>query len=91
MKDVYCYVGSLISASLSFIQELIPIIQLILLLISLTLTLIGIGKQIKEKWQKGEDISNEIKDGVNAITEVANKIKEGNEDGKQDKDNTTKY
>lgn len=87
MKDIYCYVGGLVSASLSFIQELIPVIQLILLLISLTLTLIGIGKQIAEKWKKGEDISNEIKDGVNAITEVANKIKEGNENGQQDKGN----
>lgn len=85
MKDVYYYMGSLISASLSFIQELIPIVQFILLLLSLALTLIGIGKQIKEKLKKGEDISNEIKDGVNAITEVANKIKEGNENGTKDK------
>lgn len=85
MKDVYYYVGSLVSASLSFIQELIPIVQFILLLLSLALTLIGIGKQIKEKLKKGEDISNEIKDGVNAITEVANKIKEGNENGTKDK------
>ena len=90
MKDVYYYMGSLISASLSFIQELIPVVQFILLLLSLALTLIGIGKQIKEKLKKGEDISNEIKDGVNAITEVANKIKEGNEDGRENKDNATK-
>lgn len=90
MKDVCYYIGSFISASLSFIQELIPVVQFILLLLSLTLTLIGIGKQIKEKLVKGEDISNEIKDGVNAITEVANKIKEGNEDGRENKDNATK-
>ena len=85
MKDVYYYMGSLLSASLSFIQELIPVVQFILLLLSLVLSLIGIGKQIKEKLKKGEDISNEIKDGVNAITEVANKIKEGNENGTKDK------
>lgn len=85
MKDVEYYIGSFISASLSFIQELIPVVQFILLLLSLILTLIGIGKQIKEKMKKGEDISNEIKDGVNAITEVANKIKEGNENGTKDK------
>lgn len=82
MEETKYYVISLLSASLSFIQELIPIIQLILLLISLICTLIGIYKQVREKWKKGEDISEDVKQASQVINDAVNKLKEGENNGK---------
>lgn len=74
MKDYYYYLLGTATTGLTFIESLIPIIQLILLIISLILTLIGIAKSIKEKLDKKESILPEIIDAKNSIEEASSKI-----------------
>lgn len=88
MKDYIYFTGSLLSASLSFIQELIPVLQVILLTISLVLTLVGIGKElvVKLKNKEGIDIED-IKKANDIVKETINKIeKVGKENGRKDKE-----
>lgn len=85
MRETTYYTISAICVGITYIEQLIPIIQFILLLFSLIFTLMGIIRQIKEKWKKGEDISNEIKQATEQISEVANKInniKDGEQNGR---------
>lgn len=85
MKDNLFYMMATISSAMSFIQGLIPILQVVLLTISLVCTLIGLFNTIKDKLKRGEDVTPEIIEGVNKISDYAsqiNKIKEGEEDGR---------
>ena len=52
MKDNYLYIGATITSALSFIENLIPILQVILLVLSLVLSLSGIIKNIIDKIKK---------------------------------------
>lgn len=86
MKENYFYIGATISSALSFIENLIPILQVILLCISLILTLSGIFNSIMDKYKKNEDITDELNKGIDVIKttskEIEEKIKEVNKDGK---------
>lgn len=87
MKDYYFYILGTASAGISFIEDLIPIIQLILLIISLTLTLIGIIKAIVQKVKNKENIEEELKEAKNTIIDISTnveKVKEKIEDIKKE-------
>ena len=90
MKDNYFYIGATITSALSFIENLIPILQMILLIISLVLTISGIVKSVIEKLKKNEAITEDITKGVEAIRtasqELENKIKEVNENDRRGKE-----
>ena len=88
MKDNIYFVSATISSGLSFIEGLIPILQVALLLISLICTIIGLVNTIKEKLKKNEAIGevldkgiNEVKDLSNKINDKINNIERGDKDG----------
>ena len=90
MKENYLYIGASITSALSFIENLIPILQVILLIISLVLTITGIIKSVIDKFNKNEAITEDITKGVEAIKtasqELENKIKEVNENDRRGKE-----
>ena len=87
MKDNILFMGATISSALSFIEGLIPILQVSLLAISLILTLSGLFNTIIEKVKNKEDISEDLNKGIKDIKEISgtindkiNEIKRGDKD-----------
>lgn len=81
MRENIYYIGATISSALSFIQDLIPILQIIMLSISLILTIGGIFTTIVDKKKNNQKINiSDIKEGINdakSITQgINNKLKE---------------
>lgn len=80
MKDYYFYLLGSASAAISFIEQLIPILQLIAIIVSLTLTLMGIIKHIIEKYKTNKEIDKEdftkAKDTIVAISDNIQNLQE---------------
>ena len=87
MKDNILFMGATISSALSFIEGLIPILQVSLLAISLILTISGLFNTILEKIKRKEDISEDLSNGITDIKEISGKINDKiNEIKRGDKD-----
>ena len=76
MKDNIFYISATITSALTFIEGLVPILQVIMLIISLILSLIGLFNTIKDKLSKGEDISPDLKKGIDVVKDTSEKINE---------------
>lgn len=74
MKDNILFASATISSALSFIEGLIPILQVILLAISLICTLAGLFNTIIERVKNGEDVSKELDKGVNEVKDLTDKL-----------------
>lgn len=89
MRDNILFASATISSALSFIEGLIPILQIILLALSLILTIIGLFNTLVDKIKKNENIGEvldkgitEVKDLTNQLNEKINNIERGDNDGK---------
>lgn len=74
MKENIYYVGAAVSSALTFIESLIPVLQVVLLSISLILTIAGLFNNIIDKVKAKEPIKEDLDKGIDEIKQISNNI-----------------